>query len=103
MSKVSVQEVIIDGTTYVPKGSSYSGEKRIVILQRGWVYIGDWVREGNDCKLLNAMNIRIWGTTKGLGELIEGPTSKTVLDPAGTVEFDYLTVVATITVNPKKW
>jgi hypothetical protein len=105
MNKVNVQEIVIDGTTYVPKGSqSFEGDIKIVVLQRGWVYIGRFSREGNDCKLTNASCIRTWGTTKGLQELVNGATSKTVLDKCeGVVEFDWLTVVHTITVNPSKW
>jgi hypothetical protein len=105
MNKVNVQEIVIDGTTYVPKGSqSFEGDIKIVVLQRGWVYIGRFSRGGNDCKLTNASCIRTWGTTKGLQELVNGATSKTILDKCdGAVEFDWLTVVHTITVNPSKW
>jgi hypothetical protein len=106
MSKINVQEIVIDGTTYVPKDSqkSYEGEIKIVVLQRGWVYVGRFSRLGNDCKLTNASCIRTWGTTKGLQELVNGVTSKTVLDKCdGVVEFDWLTVVHTISVNPEKW
>lgn len=106
MNKVNVQEIVIDGTTYVPKSSSanYTGDIKIVVLQRGWVYVGRFSRNGNDCMLTNASCIRRWGTTKGLQELVNGVTSDTVLDKCeGVVEFDWLTVVHTITVNPEKW
>jgi hypothetical protein len=101
-----INEIVIDGTTYVPKGSQkqYEGDVKIVVLQRGWIYIGRCERNGNDCKLHNAYNIRTWGTTKGLPELVNGVTSATKLDKCeGVVEFDWLTVVYTITVNPEKW
>jgi hypothetical protein len=102
-----IEEIVIDGKTYVPKGSEvkqYEGDVKIVVLQRGWVYIGRLERNGNDCKLHNAYCIRVWGTTKGLPELVNGATSKTTLDKCdGVVEFDYLTVVYTITVNAKSW
>lgn len=102
-----IQEIVIDGKTYVPKESiqrEYEGEIKIVVLQRGWVYIGRLERKGNDCKLHNAFNIRSWGTTKGLPELVNGATSSTKLDKCeGVVEFDWLTVVHTITANPEKW
>ncbi len=98
---------MIDGVEYTPKTDSkeYSGELKIVLLQRGWVMIGKFERKGSECKLHNASVIRSWGTTKGLGEIAEGgPTSSTKLDPCnGVVEFDYLTVVATISCNPEKW
>ena len=102
-----INEVEINGIIYVPKGTEsveYTGEIKIVVLQRGWVFIGRFERNGNDCKLHNAYNIRIWGTTKGLPELVNGPTNKTILDKCeGVVEFNYLTVVCMITVNQSKW
>lgn len=97
------KEIKIDGVIYVPK-DSFQGDIKIVILQRGWVYIGKFERTGNDCKLFNSSCIRIWGTTKGLQELVNGATSTTVLDKCdGVVEFDWLTVVHTISVNAEKW
>lgn len=66
--------------------------------------VGKFERIGNDCKLYDSSNIREWGTKNGLGELSDGPTSSTKLDKNnGMVEFDYLTVVSTITVNQEKW
>jgi len=109
MQKVKVDELVIDGVTYVPKGSevkspNHEGDVKIVILQRGWIYIGRFKRTGNDCVLTNAYCIRVWGTTKGLQELVSGATSSTKLDKCeGVVEFDWLTVVHTITVDADKW
>lgn len=105
---INATEVEINGIKYVPKDSvirpEYTGDIKIVVLQRGWVYIGRFERIGNDCKLHNASCIRTWGTTKGLPELVNGATNSTKLDKCeGLVEFDWLTVVNTITVNPEKW
>jgi hypothetical protein len=80
------------------------GEKRIVILQRGWVYVGDYYKTGTECKLENASCIRAWGTSKGLGELAEnGPLSGTKLDPCPTVNFHHFGEVHTILCNKKSW
>lgn len=80
------------------------GEKRIVILQRGWVYVGDYYIDGNECRLENAACIRNWGTSKGLGELAEeGPLSGTKLDPSPTVNFHRAGEVHTLLCNSKKW
>ena len=78
---------------------------KIVILQRGWAMVGRFERNGADCKLYNASVIRRWGTTEGLGELAKkGKLPDTKLDKTnGLVEFDYLTVVAMITCDEKKW
>lgn len=107
--KITDEKIEINGKTYVPidslqKHTNYEGDIKIVVLQRGWVYVGRLDRKGNDCKLYNASCIRTWGTTKGLAELVNGVTSLTKLDKCeGIVEFDWLTVIHTITVNPQKW
>lgn len=57
----------------------------IVAADRGFVWVGEVERSG-DCLLIhNAKNIRRWGTTKGIGELVNGPTKDTVLDFQGEV------------------
>lgn len=95
--------VTINGIQYAPVNAN--GQTKIVVLQRGWVMVGKFERTGSDCKLHNASVIRNWGTTKGLGEIAaNGPTKDTKLDKTnGLVEFDYLTVVATIGCNDDKW
>ena len=103
-----VKEIKINGIDYIPKGSESKevvGDVKIVILQRGWIMIGRFERNGNDCKLHNASVIRQWGTTAGLGELAsEGAKPNTKLDKChGVVQFDYLTVVATIDCEEGKW
>jgi hypothetical protein len=73
---------------------------KIVILQRGWVFVGEFSKEGENCKLSNSYSIRNWGTSKGLGELIDGPLKTTVLDFTGTTSFNELTSIAMIDCNP---
>lgn len=107
--KITDEEVEVNGLTYVPKtllekSPNYTGDIKIVILQRGWIYIGRFTKTNNLCTLNNAYCIRSWGTTKGLQELVNGATSTTKLDKCeGVVEFDWLTVVHTIQVNEDKW
>jgi len=72
---------------------------RIVILQRGWVMVGEFNQVGSKCTLDKASVIRNWGTTKGLGELINGPLKDTKLDPCGHVEFHELGVIANLKVK----
>ena len=98
-----MKKITIDSVDYYPQDNN--SPVKIVILQRGWVMVGKFERKGSDCKLMNASVIRNWGTTKGLGEIAEnGPTSTTKLDKCfGIVEFDYLTVVATISCKEEKW
>lgn len=58
---------------------------QIVVADRGFVYVGKVTLQGDFAVITNARNIRKWGTTNGLGELVGGPTKETVLDPAGEV------------------
>lgn len=77
---------------------------KIVILQRGWVMIGRFSRDGDMCTLTDASVIRRWGTTKGLGQLaVEGKQPNTVLDSAGEVQFHILTAIAILAVEEGKW
>lgn len=78
--------------------------KRIVVLQRGWVVVGDMSESGDELLLSNASVIRRWGTTKGLGELAaKGPQRDTVLDPCGVVRAHKLCVVMQIDCEAAKW
>ena len=103
----TINEMTINGKVYVEKGTAspvFNGDIKIVVLQRGWVYVGRFEKDGNLCRLHNASCIRQWGTTNGLPQLVNGPTSSTKLDKCeGVVEFDWLTVVHTIACNPSKW
>jgi hypothetical protein len=78
--------------------------KQIVIAQRGWVFVGDVARDGDDVTISNAQNVRRWGTTKGLGEIAKnGPTPSTVLDDFGTVHLHALAIVAALDCEATKW
>lgn len=77
---------------------------RIVVLQRGWVVVGNYSKEGQEVVLTNASVIRRWGTQKGLGEIAaNGPTANTILDPVGTVRAHELAVVMSIECSAEKW
>lgn len=77
---------------------------RIIIAQRGWVFVGWYAKRGDSVVLTRAKNVRRWGTTKGLGELAAGgPLETTKMDDAGEVELHQLAVVATLKCNPEKW
>jgi hypothetical protein len=58
--------------------------KQIVVIDAGWVLLGDVDEHPDRIIINNASVVRVWGTTKGLGELaLTGPTCNTILDPCG--------------------
>jgi hypothetical protein len=67
-----------------PYASRDLGEQ-IVVLDRGFVYVGKVTIDGEFVTIANAKNIRYWGTKNGLGELRNGPLAETKLDEAGDV------------------
>jgi hypothetical protein len=93
-TKIDINEdsVYVGGREYVPKSKLDEvvirnlGPVRIVVADRGWVFVG--ACDDNDdgtVTICNARNIRRWGTTTGLGELINGPLPETKHDKYGTV------------------
>lgn len=78
--------------------------KQIVILDRGFVYVGDVSVTGDWLVIENASNVRRWGTKKGLGELASnGPGPSSVLDPTPTVRAPLRAVIGTIQCEAAKW
>ena len=89
--------IVVNGVEYVPKHQQKQeiGEVRIIVADRGWVFVGNCTDEENgDVTIRNCNNIRQWGTTRGLGELVNGPTKNTVLDDYGTVRTRPIVTIA---------
>lgn len=103
--------ISIDGTDYIRVTDLPAGpqtEYRIVVADRGWVFVGAVVAEDDGSLAINeARCIRCWGTDSdkpGLGYLaLNGPTTKTKLDPSGTVRVPAHAVVAMFDTEASKW
>lgn len=77
---------------------------KIVVLDKGFVYVGVVTTDGEWVLITNAHNIRRWGTTKGLGQLaLSGPMADTKLDPAGTVKVPFHALQHLIAVKADAW
>ncbi len=107
-----MKTITLDGIKYVSEedynkkhGTVTPSKIKIAILQRGWVAIGRYsVDKAGDCHLDNAKIIRIWGTTKGLGEIAEdGPTASTKLDDCPAITFHPMTAVYLMDTNEEAW
>jgi hypothetical protein len=72
-------------------------KKEIVIIPYGWVFLGLVKRHNDHLTITEAYNIRVWGTTSGLGEIaLNGPTPTTLLDLYGTIEIPMSQVLCRI-------
>ena len=102
MSKPST--IRIDEVEYVRADSVKPTKKQIVVLQRGWVVIGDVEKTADEVKINNCAVIRVWGTENGLGELAEkGKMTNTKLDPCPALTVHPLSVVLYMNVNESRW
>ena len=97
----AAKTIPVDGVEY--RQVAAPSEVRIVVLQRGWIVVGRWSQDGDEVVVRDASVVRFWGTTRGLGELVAGPTKTTKLDPAGTVRANVAAVVLTIDVDAEAW
>lgn len=78
--------------------------KKILVLQRGWVAVGDYSESGDQVTLEDASIVRRWGTTTGLGELAsKGPRPNTILDAAGTLRVHKLGIVFALDCDAAAW
>lgn len=75
----------------------------IVVLDRGFVYVGQVECDADWCVITNARNIRYWGTKNGLGELVNGPLKETKLDKVGMVRAPMRAVISVIDADEKAW
>ena len=97
-------EVNINGKKFVREDSLTTGAMRIVICDRGWVFVGRYKEADGIAEITNSSVVRRWGTTAGLGELAhKGPLSNTKLDKCPTVRVAVSNIVACIDCQEEKW
>jgi len=102
------ETITIDDVKYVRADSvddskKYEGNIKIVVADRGFVYVGMIEESGDFVTLHNAKNIRVWGTSKGLGELVNGALPNTKLDNVGKIRIPMRAVISIIDVEQSKW
>lgn len=78
---------------------------QIVVMQRGNIIVGYTSYDPATDRIVITQGsvIRVWGTTKGLGELRNGPTDQTKLDPIGTVRVPVHAEIFSVDVNASAW
>ena len=76
----------------------------IVILDRGWVLVGELSKKGSVYHLKKGSVVRVWGTSKGIGEIAEnGPTSHTILDSIPETIFSESSYIMFVKCEDSAW
>ena len=103
-------KIELNGETYVKesevkKQAKYKASPvQIVVLNRGWIVVGNVSESVNKTVIQNAAVIRKWGTTKGLGELaMKGKLADTILDACPDITVDTANVVFLMNCEQSKW
>lgn len=77
---------------------------KIVVVDRGWVFIGNVFKGTESTLIKNAHVIRRWGTTEGLGELsIKGKLENTILEKCLDIEVPIKSIIAFLDCDQEKW
>lgn len=72
-----MQKIVVDGVTYIPESSKPVGNRAVVVVDRGWVFAGDVVRENGRIKLSRALHVFRWESI-GFDGMIANPKSNNV-------------------------
>ena len=101
MNTHSTKTITIDGVRYAPVDER--GAIQIVVLERGYIYVGQFENDGTCVTIQNARCIIRWGTTSHLGQLKNGPLETTKLGDACTVRCSTSQVIHCIEVDQDVW
>ena len=75
----------------------------LVVADRGHVWLGRVVVDGQRVHITGARTVRRWGTTQGLNQLVDGPTAETRIDAPADVCLERRAMIATIPVKEAAW
>jgi hypothetical protein len=72
MASVDVEAVMIDGVEYTRGGSRPSGDRAVVVVDRGWIFAGDVRRENGRIFLSRAVWVFRWESV-GFAAVVADP------------------------------
>ena len=74
-----MKQIVIDGVTYIPESSKPVGNRAVIVVDRGWIFAGDVVRESGRIKLSRAIHVVRWESIGFDGVIANPKSSKVVL------------------------
>ena len=67
-------EIAVDGQKYSPAKTEHSGNREVIVVDRGWIFAGDATRENGFITLKNAVWVFRWESI-GFDGVIANPKS----------------------------
>jgi hypothetical protein len=96
-----MDSIVVNGVKYVP--AEYCGPIKIVVIERGFVYVGHVANGEKDVIIRNARSVIRWGSSQHLGELVNGPLENTKMGAACTVRVRESQIIHMIEVDQNAW
>jgi hypothetical protein len=81
--ETSDSKIQINGVTYVRADSVPTGNRAVVVVDRGWIFAGDVTRENGRIKLSRAVHVFKWESI-GFAKMVE--TEQADLRPIADVD-----------------
>ena len=78
-----MENVTINGVEYVPSTGRITGNRAVVVVDRGWIFAGDVTRENGRIHLTRAVHVFSWDSI-GFAKMVE--TEKADLRPIADVD-----------------
>ena len=69
-----MQNVVINGVEYAPVGERVTGNRAVVVVDRGWIFAGDVTREGGRIRITRAVWLFRWEKV-GFAGVIADPST----------------------------
>jgi hypothetical protein len=87
MTKLDVQEIVVDGETYVKRSSVQTvpaGLRVVLVVDRGWIFAGDLTEENGRIYLDNAVWVFGWKEVGFAAVVADAKKSKADIRPLST-------------------
>src|ERR1035437_3722679 len=79
--KTMSTNININGIEYTPASPKIQGTRAVIVVDRGWIFAGDVLRENGRIKLTNALWIFRWETIGFDGVIADPKNSKVTIKP----------------------
>ena len=83
--EVKMENLVINGVEYAPV-KKQTGNRAVVVVDRGWIFAGDVTRENKRIKLNNAVHVFKWESVGFAGMIVDTKKAKADLRKIADVD-----------------
>jgi hypothetical protein len=94
--------ITINGIEYVPASNRPTGNRAVVVVDRGWIFAGDVTRENGRIYLANAVHVFRWESVGFAGIIADCKAGSADLRPIADVDIPASAEVFSVPV-PATW